>query len=417
MLNANLFGHLEPAPKLPHMKKVRVKKLDKGIRPTLVHELFHDFWYDVLDQRKRFLFSVEAEIFFMELLLAKTELEKKQFLWELGINPQGNIDFESYEVLREIQDIYRMEKLGTEIFAILAGRAYSGKTVIPKPFQKYYSMLLSDEVLDRGHSLSPPPSGQEGKIQAAKQAADLAELKTSIEKNPNLIHIQDQSDFTLLHHASFSGNLEAVQLLIEKGADLSARATGISWTPFHLASLRGHKKIVEYLIGHGAHAEVKDAKGRSPVHIASLRGHQELIALLLRQGAKVHSQDDAGMMPLHWAALYGEKGAAVFLVSNGASTKAKDSAGQTPLHLASFCGDKNLVKLLIAGGASIDDRDNNGDTALHLAAFCGHENVVEWLVEHGAKSDIENNRGESPGETASKAGHKKIAELLSDAAY
>ncbi len=417
MLNANLFGHLEPAPKQPHIENVRVKKLDKGIRPTLVHELFHDFWYDILDQRKRFLFSVEAEIFFMELFLAKSEQEKHQFLREFGIGSYGTIDFESFEVLREIQDIYRLEKWGTEIFAILAGRAYSGKTVIPKPFKKYYAVLLSDEVLDRAQFSSPSPSGQRGKIQAAKQAADLAALKTSLEKNPDQIISRDENGFTPLHHAAYSGNLEAAQLLIEKGTDLDAKATGLDWTALFLASLRGHKQIAEFLIDNGAYTGVKDAKGRSPVHIAALRGHQELIGLFLRHGARIHSQDNAGMTPLHMAALYGEEEAASFLISNGANTKAKDIAGQTPLHLASFCGDRDLIKLLIAGGADIDDRDHNGETALHLAAFCGHENVVEWLIECGAKSDIENNRGENPGEMASKAGHKKIVEILSSATY
>ena len=417
MLNASLFGHLEPAPKPPHMDKVNIKRLDRRIRATLVHELFHDFWHNILDERKRYLFTSEGEIFFIELMLSKTELEKQQLLSEIGIGQNEAFDFESFEVLLEIKAIYNLEKLGTELFSTMAGRAYSGKTIIPKHFKKYYSFLLSDEVLNMDQFYFPLGSGHIEKIQETKKATDFAELKISLEEEPDLGNSLDKNGFTLLHHAAYSGNLDAVQLLVKKGADINAKAKGCAWTPFFLASLRGHRKILEWLINTGALTDVRDSKGRLPIHIAARHGNKKLVELLLQHGARIHSEDAAGMTPLHMTALCGRQDATSFLISKGANTKSKDFAGQTPLHLASFGGDENLAELLIAEGSEIDERDNKGETALHIASFCGHKQVVELLIGCGAELDAQNIHGKIPEELAALAGFEKIVNMLRSADY
>lgn len=412
MLNAKLFGHLEPVPKQPHPKKVNVKKLDKSIRATLVHELFHDFWHNILDKRKRHLFTIEAESFFIQLMLAKTELQKQQLLGEIGLGKNEDMDFESFEVLLEIQDIYNLEKLGTELYATLAGRAYSGKTVIPKNFTKYYSFLLSDEFLDRDQPVFLPRSRKRNNIQSAKRAEDLKDLKIFLKKNPGLVNSRDTNGLTMLHYAAYAGDMGSVRLLMENGADLNAKVKGSGWTPFFLASLGGHTEMVTWFIGNGIPLEMKDGKGRSAVHITAQQDHKELVELLLRYGIGIHAQDKAGMTPLHSASLSGRQDTASLLIAKGADINSRDFAGQTPLHLAAFGGNTRLIELLTARGAEIDGRDNTGETALHMAAFGGHQDVVEMLVENGAKSDNKNIHGESPEKMAAKAGHPRIVKIL-----
>lgn len=412
MLNASLFGHLEPAPKPPHMDKVRVKKLDKGIRATIVHELFHDFWHNILDGKKRYLFTDEGEIFLIELMLAKTEQEKQRFLDDFGIGNQGPADFASFGVLLEIKDIYVPEKFGTELYAILAGRAFSEESVIPEQFEKYYSALVSDAVLHKNRIFLSQDPAQTGKNRRTENPEYLSVIKKNLEKNPESLNTKDINGFTLLHHAAYSGNLGAVGFLIAKGGQTEAKAFPHAWTPLFLASLKGHVEISEELIKAGVQTDVKDTRGRSPLHLAALRGHVKLVELLYRHGAKVQSEDALGMTPLHMAALCGRPDTASFLIGKGADTRAKDFSGQTSLHLASFGGDKNMVEQLIRKGAGIDERDNKGETALHLAAFCGHQEVVELLIGKGAEPDIKNSRGLTPLETASQAGHEKIVEIL-----
>jgi ankyrin repeat protein len=417
MLNAKLFAHVEPAPKPPHPDKVSIKRLDRRIRATLVHELFHDFWHNILDERKRFLFAREVEIFFIELKLAKTEQQKRHLLDKMGIGQLENLDFESFEVLLEIQDIYSRDKLGTELYSTLAGRAYAGRTIIPEQFQKYYSFVVSDEFLAQGQTLSPARSGKREEISKVKKGEDLAELKISLDENPGLINSADTNGFTLLHHAAYSGNMDAVQFLVGKGADMNVRATACAWTPLFLASHMGHREIVTWFIENGAYAVGKDAKGRSLLHIAAQGGNKEIVELLLQQGARIGTEDAAGMTPLHMAALHGQQDTASFLIAKGADTKTKDSAGQIPFHLAAFCGNKNLAALLIAAGVELDDRDNNGESALHIASLCGQEHIVELLIAHGAKRDAQNKHGEIPEDLAAFAGHERIVAMLRGGAY
>jgi hypothetical protein len=280
MLNSSLFGHLEPAKKQPHMDKVRVKKLDREIRATLVHELFHDFWHNILDQRKRFLFSVEAEIFFIELMLSKSEHQKQQFLDYIGTGLQASLDFESFEVLLEIQDIYSLEKISTELFSILAGRAYSGESVIPRQFRKYYSVLVSDEVLYADLFFSSQDSGLERKNRQPENPEYLSEIKKSSEEHPDSIDAKDKNGFTLLHHAAYSGNKEIAQFLIDRGADTCAKATPWAWTPSFLASLQGHSEISEALFKTGMQLDSKDIHGEIPQEIASKAGHERIVEIL-----------------------------------------------------------------------------------------------------------------------------------------
>ncbi len=396
MLNAKLFGHLEPAPKPPHMDKISIKRLDRRIRATLVHELFHDFWHNILDERRRYLFSSEAELFFIELMLAKTDEERLRFLRNSGYTQPEEVHFDSFEVLLEIKEMYNPQKtFGTELYATLAGRAFSEVTIIPKQLRKYYLSIISDEILNRN---SLPLSRAPRKIKKKHEAI--------------FIDSRDEYGFTRLHHAAYSGHKEAVQFLIEKGAEVNAEATSCAWTPVFLACLSGHLDTAEWLIGNGALIDLKDIRGRSPLHIAALRGHAKIIDLLLRLGAELDSQDAAGMTPLHAAALRGRKETASLLISLGADAKLKDSAGQTPLHIACLNGDEEVVKLLISEGVHVNERDYRGETALHIAAFCGHKKVVEFLIAHGAKFEIRNIEGKTPLEIASRARHEQIVEIL-----
>jgi hypothetical protein len=91
MLNTRLFAHLKPKPKQPHMDKVRIRKIDRRILATIVHELFHDFWHNVLDGRKRYLFAGEAEIFFIQTPLHLASFCGDEELAELLIDDGATV--------------------------------------------------------------------------------------------------------------------------------------------------------------------------------------------------------------------------------------------------------------------------------------------------------------------------------------
>lgn len=396
MLNARLFKHIAPTPNPGHMKKTMVRRLDDNIRSTIVHELFHDFWISLLDEKRRQLFTREAEIFFIELPQGGTAGDTAHLLDYFRDERPEKALSKFFEVLHELREIYGHEKsIRTELYATLAGLTYSGVIIIPEPLKKFYAGILSDENLGATSRL--------GDVQPINQAKT-RQLKPRA--------ASDKDGLTPLHHAAYSGNIEAVELLIGQGVEINAQATRSAWTPIFFASLRGHGNIAARLIEAGARIDIKDIRGRSAFHIAALRGHAILVDLLYHNGARINQRDTLGMTPLHTAAYGGQEESARLLVSLGADAKLKDFTGQTPLHLASQAGDKDCVAVIAAAGVSLDVKDSVGETALHIAARRGHTEVAAWLIERGAHINLRNDRGESPLQISEQAGFTEISDLL-----
>jgi hypothetical protein len=106
-------------------------QVGKKVRAVLVHELCHDFWVNVLDERERKLFALEAEEFVAGYRQARTKEEKRLYRAFGGLNA--------------LIDAYPEPKLfGTELFAWFAERAYASKASIPDPFWKYYLNILAE---------------------------------------------------------------------------------------------------------------------------------------------------------------------------------------------------------------------------------------------------------------------------------
>ena len=105
--------------------------------------------------------------------------------------------------------------------------------------------------------------------------------------------------------AASQGNLEAVQRHLAAGAEIDATfiAPGIpasGATPLHLAVLADQGEIAEFLIEKGANldARAKDEHGGTPLHWAAALGRIEMARRLINAGADVNSEDDNGFTPL-----------------------------------------------------------------------------------------------------------------------
>ena len=124
------------------------------------------------------------------------------------------------------------------------------------------------------------------------------------------------------------GNVSAVRLLLQAGADVDA---------------------CDYVADRGCFC------GRSTALIyAATNGHAEIVRLLLEAGAQ---------------------------------TNARDSRGSTALIYSAISGYAPVAKLLLEAGAEKDLCDNYGNTALIFSAINGHTTVAR-LLEPGAQKDL-----------------------------
>ena len=71
-----------------------------------------------------------------------------------------------------------------------------------------------------------------------------------------------------LHVASYFGILQAVDLLIERGADVSSTANPQGMSPLHLAVIGGHEDVVARLLAAGADVSVEDKRARTALSYA-----------------------------------------------------------------------------------------------------------------------------------------------------
>jgi hypothetical protein len=147
MLNKKLFSHFERHS--PGKHKFHHK--DHRIDATLIHELFHDFWHNILDDKKRLLFSTESEIFYREMSLAQTSKDKLRFLRSIGFNKPTKDNFKPYEGLKDMRVKYSDQIFfGTELYAIIADRLFSGEMIVPKQLRKFYKGIISEAALNKG---------------------------------------------------------------------------------------------------------------------------------------------------------------------------------------------------------------------------------------------------------------------------
>jgi len=75
------------------------------------------------------------------------------------------------------------------------------------------------------------------------------------------------------------GNKEAVELLLQKGANVNYRTAG-NYTALMSAANVGHVEIVKILLAAGADPTVKDAGGRTALTYAEEKDRKDIVELL-----------------------------------------------------------------------------------------------------------------------------------------
>jgi len=102
-------------------------------------------------------------------------------------------------------------------------------------------------ILAAGCGGEPAPPTPAEKIMAAARAGDVAEVKRLLEADPSLLNARDAEARTPLHHAASAGSKAVVELLLEKGAEVSPKD---KWnlTPLERAALKGHQDVVAVLM-------------------------------------------------------------------------------------------------------------------------------------------------------------------------
>jgi ankyrin repeat protein len=124
---------------------------------------------------------------------------------------------------------------------------------------------------------------------------DAGEIARQLRRDPKLAMTWTAFGWSALHLAAFSGNPAALQLVLDRGIDLNARARSkFKNAPLQAALLAGQLATAKLLLEHGADPLIRQAHGFTPLQEAALLGRRDLVDLLLGAGAELNSRSDDG---------------------------------------------------------------------------------------------------------------------------
>ncbi|KLI13114.1 ankyrin [Brachyspira hyodysenteriae] len=153
-----------------------------------------------------------------------------------------------------------------------------------------------------------------------------------------------------------------------KGGNFSGEVLFNGTTPLQYAIFKGNTNAVNLLIENGADMRKKDYNGYCSLFYASAFSTPDMIYFLLTKDSSLTREKSlSGRTVIHFATIYGNDSAISYYLSNTfLSINAQDNEGNTPLHYANEKGYASTIKLLIERGARTDIKNNAGLIASDL---------------------------------------------------
>ncbi len=124
---------------------------------------------------------------------------------------------------------------------------------------------------------------------------------SSVSKKPGVAAPTEGT--TNIWAAARVGDLDAIERHMASGAAVDGVDPERGGTPLQWAAVTGQAEAMELLIGRGANVNVAGRDGGTALHAAAFLGHEKAVEVLVRNGAKINAVNNDGSSPLDVAIL------------------------------------------------------------------------------------------------------------------
>jgi ankyrin repeat protein len=174
-----------------------------------------------------------------------------------------------------------------------------------------------------------------------------------IEKGKASIETLNSKSWSPLICSVKSGVWEIAEYLLNKDISIINKTDKHGRTALILAASEGRLAIIDILIEKGANLTNQDNDGLSALSWACLKGHFNAALTLLNNGVDINHTDHSGRTPLDLATFYGDVRLVQLLLDRGANIEHVDKIGMRPIDRAIGCRNVPVVMCLLKKGAKI----------------------------------------------------------------
>ena len=249
-------------------------------------------------------------------------------------------------------------------------------------------------------------------LQAAAYHNNLEAIQLLLDKGAE-VNAQGGEYGNALQAAAYDGNLEVVQLLLDKGAEVNAQG-GYYGNALQAAAYCSNLKVVQLLLDKGAEVNAQGGPYGNALQAAAYDGKSEVVQLLLDKGAEVNAKGGHYGNALQAAACNGKLEVVQLLLDKGAEVNAQGGRYGNVLQAAAYHSNLEVVQLLLDEGAEVNAQGGRYGNALQAAAYNGSLEVFQLLLDKGAEVNAQGGHYGNALQAAAYDGCLEVVQPLLD---